>query len=407
MSRMPIPPVRPTLRIVPFKHEGKDVFLVDDHQENLFDHQVILPPLGFVVASLLDGEREAEDVLAALLEKFPDSGVTVEHVKGAVEDLDTHLMLESERARARRREIEEAFLKLPERPSRFVPGEAAEVGQELDGYYGAEAGAGRPGPSRPETLSGILAPHIDFRRGGHCYTFPYKEVAERSDAEVYVILGVAHMSPPNPFVVSSKDYATPFGPAKVDRELIAALEKRLGDGIYENEAVHRSEHSAEFQAVFLKHARPKADFTVLPILCSTFEPWCEDKSPKTVARIADTLGALEEVLKGRKACVVAGVDFAHVGPVFGDPVEIDQKLVRWMVEADSQSLRFCGDVDPESFWASVMADGNARHVCGLSATYAALSLLPGTSGKLLKYGFAPDPAGGLVSFAGMSFSPRA
>jgi hypothetical protein len=29
---MPIPPVRASLRIVPFKHEGKDVFLVDDHQ---------------------------------------------------------------------------------------------------------------------------------------------------------------------------------------------------------------------------------------------------------------------------------------------------------------------------------------------------------------------------------------
>lgn len=402
---MPVPPVRPSLRIVPFKHEGKDVFLVADQQENLFDHQIILPPLGFVVASMLDGEKEAPEVLKDVLEKFPQSGVTLEHVEGAIADLDQHLMLESDRARARRREIEEAYLAKPSRPARFVPGTAKDVGVELDGYYKAEAGAGTPGASKAGKLSGILAPHIDFRRGGHCYTFPYKEVAERSDADVYLILGVAHLSPPNPFVVTTKDYDTAFGPAKADRELIAALEKRLGDGIYENEAVHRSEHSAEFQAAFLKHARPKADFTVIPILCSTFEPWCGDKSPRTVGRIADVLGALEEVLKGRKACVVAGVDFAHVGPVFGDAIELDQKTVRWMVDEDSKSLKACGDVDPEGFWGTVMADGNARHVCGLSATYAALSLLGGTSGKLLKYGFAPDPAGGLVSFAGMSFSP--
>ena len=45
MTRMPIPPVRPSLRIVPFQHEGKDVFLVDDHQECLFEHQIVLPPL--------------------------------------------------------------------------------------------------------------------------------------------------------------------------------------------------------------------------------------------------------------------------------------------------------------------------------------------------------------------------
>jgi MEMO1 family protein len=404
---MPIPPIRATLRIVPFKHEGRDVFLVDDHQENLFENQIILPPLGFVVASFLDGEREAEDVLREILAKFPASGLQLEHVEGAVRDLDENFLLESEKAGKKRRDLETTYLALASRPSRFVAGGADEVEKELDGYYAAQAGAGRRGAARKEPLAGILAPHIDFRRGGHCYTFPYKELAERSDADVYVVLGVAHMSPPNPFVVTAKDYDTPFGPAKADRELIAALEKRLGDGIYENEAVHRAEHSAEFQAVFLKHARPKADFTVLPILCSSFAPWCEERSPRTVGRIADVLGALEEVLQDRKACVVAGVDFAHVGPVFGDPVEVDDKLVRWMVEEDSKSLKLCGAVDPEGFWSSIMADGNARHVCGLSATYAALSLLPGTSGKLLKYGFAPDPAGGLVSFAGMSFAPPA
>ncbi len=407
MRRMPVPPLRSSLRIVPFKHEGRDVFLVDDRQEDLFGHQVILPPLGFVVASFLDGEREAADVLREILLKFPQSGLQLEHVEAAIRDLDDHLMLESERVGKKRRDLEETYLALASRPSRFVAGPAGEVEKELDGYYASEAGAGRLGKARPERLAGILAPHIDFRRGGHCYTFPYKEVAERSDAEVYVVLGVAHMSPPNPFVVTAKDYDTPFGPAKADREALAALEKRLGDGIYENEAVHRSEHSAEFQAVFLKHARPKADFTVVSILCSSFEPWCDGQSPRTVGRIADVLGALEEVLKGRKACVVAGVDFAHVGPVFGDAVEVDQKLVRWMVDEDSKSLQACGAVDADAFWASVMADGNQRHVCGLSATYAALSLLPGTSGKLLKYGFAPDPAGGLVSFAGMSFGPRA
>ena len=54
----------------------------------------------------------------------------------------------------------------------------------------------------------------------------------------------------------------------------------------------------------------------------------------------------------------------------------------------------------------MVSDGNRRHVCGLSATYAALRLLDDAEGKVHKYGFAPDPAGGIVSFASMSFKPR-
>jgi AmmeMemoRadiSam system protein B len=167
--------------------------------------------------------------------------------------------------------------------------------------------------------------------------------------------------------------------------------------------VHRGEHSAEFQSVFLKHARPAAPFTVVPILCSSFEAWCGEASPSTSSRIEDVLGALRESLEGRRACIVAGVDFAHVGPVFGDDVDLGQETVKWMVEGDGASLKAAGAGDAEGFWASVMADGNRRHVCGLSATYAALRLLGGAPGKLLKYGFAPDPGGGLVSFASMSF----
>jgi hypothetical protein len=400
---MGIPPVRNGLRIVPFKHEGRDAFLVADPHESLFDHQVLLPPLAFVVSSFLDGEREAADVLREILAQFPDSGVAEADVDRVVRELDEHFLLESPRTDERRGRVEAEFLAAPLRPSRYVPGGADDVRSELDGYYAGEAGAGKPAGPRPAPLAGILAPHIDFRRGGTCYTFAYRELAERSDADVYVVLGVAHASPPNPFVVTAKDYETPLGTAQTDRAVVSFLEKRLGPGIYEHEAVHRSEHSAEFQAVFLKHARPAAPFTVVPILCSAFEAWCGDASPSTSARLEDFLAALRESLAGRRACVVAGVDFAHVGPVFGDEVELDPKTVQWMVEGDARSLQAVGEGNAEGFWNSVMADGNRRHVCGLSATYAALRLLGGSPGKLLKYGFAPDPAGGLVSFASLSF----
>jgi hypothetical protein len=280
------------------------------------------------------------------------------------------------------------------------------VNEELSEYYAAEAGAGRPSGRNPDSLAAIMAPHIDFRRGGHCYTYAYKEIAERSDADVYVILGVAHLSPRNPFVVTRKSYETPLGTAETDRELVEALARRLGEGIFEHESFHRSEHSAEFQAVFLKHARPDAKFTVLPVLCSSFGMWCGEASPSTVPAIDEFIRALLEVTAGRKVCWVAGVDLAHVGPVFGDDVAIDQKLVQWMMAGDNRSLAACVEGNAEGFWNSVVSDGDARHVCGLSSIYATLRLLGGAQGRLLKYGFAPDPAGGLVSFASMTFQAR-
>lgn len=400
---MPLPPLRGSLKVSQRKHEGKEVFVVQD-QEHLFDHVVVLPPLAFVVASFLDGRREAADIQAEIRTHLK-AEIPVEEIENVARELDHHLLLDSARANGRRTEIAGEFATMTARPAQFVQGSAAEVASLLDGYFAGDAGAGRIGARREDPLAGILAPHIDFNRGGPCYSFAYRELAERSDADLYVVLGVAHMSPANPFIVTSKNYETPLGTATTDREAVAALEKRLGKRIYDFESVHRSEHSAEFQAVFLKHARPQATFTVLPILCSAFEQWCGATSPSTAAEVEDVLGAIREAVSGRRACIVAGVDFAHVGPVFGDEVEINQELIQWMMAGDTRGLQTIAEGNAEAFWNSVVSDGNRRHVCGLSATYAALRLLDGAEGRVLKYGFAPDPAGGIVSFASMSFAP--
>jgi AmmeMemoRadiSam system protein B len=403
---MPLPRLRPVLKIVPFKHEDKDAFLVQDQAENLFDHSVILPPIAFVVGAFLDGRREAEDVRKAIVDQFPGAEVKVEDIENVVRDLDEHYLLETDRAAKRRLEIRENWTKAPSRGAKFVPGTREEVQSQIDGYYAAQAGSGKPDGKQTLPLAGILAPHIDYHRGGTCYTHAYRQLAERSSAEVYVVLGVAHLSPPNPFVVTAKNYETALGPVETDREIVGALEKKLGKRIYDYEWLHGTEHSAEFQAVFLKHARPEAKFTVVPILVSAFGQWCGDASPSTSAEIEEFLAALAEAVRGRSVCFVAGVDFAHVGPVFGDNVKIDQKLVDWMMSGDTRSLQTIIEGNPEAFWNSVMSDGDRRHVCGLSATYAALRLLGDVDGKVHKYGFAPDPAGGLVSFASMSFQSR-
>ena len=43
---------------------------------------------------------------------------------------------------------------------------------------------------------------IDFPRGGRTYARAYRELLERSDAEVFVILGVAHQPCDRRFVLT-------------------------------------------------------------------------------------------------------------------------------------------------------------------------------------------------------------
>ena len=409
-GQMPLPRRR-ALDTFPVELKGEHYFVLRD-TEGVLDDPMILDPFSFLVWNLLTGESTIQDLkreIAGFAEgvEIPDS-----RLESIVDRLQKSLLVESTEVDEKRRKIAEQFLKSKTRPARFAGrgGYASDpdaLNKEIEGYYRNELGAGAPdralGSRAPR---GILSPHIDFRRGGACYTHAYKAVAESEAPQTAVILGVAHLSPPSPFTLTTKAYETPLGPLEPDLDFIEAFRKRAPKGLTSDEVVHRSEHSIEFQAVFLRHAHPKADLQIVPILCSSFEPVVGGASPSTDARIEETIGALAEAVasSGRRVMIVAGVDFAHVGPRFGDSVALDEKLVKWMTDGDSASLKHVAAVDPEGFWGSVMSDGNRRHVCGLTATYTALRLLKGTTGSLKRYAFAPDPAGGLVSFAAATFA---
>jgi hypothetical protein len=55
-----------------------------------------------------------------------------------------------------------------------------------------------------------------------------------------------------------------------------------------------------------------------------------------------------------------------------------------------------------------MKDVNARRVCGVNCIYAALKTVEGSvePGKLIHYDYAPDPAGGIVSFASVVYGAK-
>jgi len=91
-----------------------------------------------------------------------------------------------------------------------------------------------------------------------------------------------------------------------------------------------------------------------------------------------------------------------VGPRFGDHEPVSPALAARTSAYDRDVLEAIVAGDAEAFWRRVTAGGNPQRIDALSAVYLALRLLEPVCGRLLRYGTAEDPAGGIVSFASLA-----
>jgi AmmeMemoRadiSam system protein B len=398
---MPVPKLRP-LDLVAGQWKGQRAVFARD-QEGLLSSPVLLPMPVFVVAALLDGKREPVDVQVEFARAT--GGVILAQVDLAriIEELDAHLLLETPRLEERRRELQAAYRAAPFRSPAHAgtsyPADARDLAALLEGFLDAA-----PPPSaeaRPARPAGLLAPHIDFHRGGRCYGRAYGWLGDIPPDACVVVLGVAHACPDAPFVATRKAYGTPAGVVEVDQALLDGVLSRYRYDMLAHEAVHGAEHSIEFQVLFLQHLARGRRFTILPILCSGFERWAGARSPAGVPEIESFVAALRAAIAAerRPVLVVAGVDLSHVGPRFGDANGAGAGLAAAAKVEDLAALAHVTAGDAEAWWHAVASAGNARRICGLSAIYTALRVLAPVRGRLLEYGQGADPAGGVVGFA--------
>ena len=428
---MALPALRP-LEIFPVDHNGDVRFCVRDVL-GITDKMLLLTRPQVVLAASLDGFAGPEDLRAIFEKAFPGSVLPLAEIEKFVKMLDENFLLETPRFETRAAVVRDAYRALPSRPAALAgasyPKDPKELDEQLGGYFKdipspqpsphkwGEGAITNPSPRlRGEVsrsagagrLVGLVSPHIDFTRGNVSYALAYNEVLKHGLADLYVILGVAHVSPPTPFVLTLKDFETPFGTVACDQKLAKALHREVElEDLLEHEFAHRSEHSIEFQAVWLAWCRRKlgGDFKILPLLCSSAPPPGSEGSDAA----HEILEALAKLLKDYpgKVCLLSGADMAHVGPRFGDKQPV-AKLLDWMEAEDRNSIERVLEKDAVGFHRSVMHDGGKRKVCGLASLYAFDWLLkelrPEAEGRLLRYAHAPDPAGGEVSFASLSFT---
>ena len=147
-------------------------------------------------------------------------------------------------------------------------------------------------------------------------------------------------------------------------------------------------------------------YTVVPILVSSFhEMVAAGAVPASRRRVGDFLDAIRAELAadGRRALIVAGVDFAHVGKKFGDEFSVDDGVVQWVRRDDLALIETITRGDPEGFFAEISKDRDRRRICGMAPIYTQLGLLRGRPGRLLKYDIALEPqTGSAVTFASLA-----
>lgn len=387
------------------------MFVLRDLEE-LTDKPLALSGGGMMLVSLLDGRRTAAD-LCAEFEKAAGSPIEPSVVLDLVGALEEAGYLETPAVAKKRKDAAEFFKASPKRPAVFAgPSYAADpllLAGELGSFFTDEKGPGKEKetePSRPAPR-GLVAPHIDFTRGGPAYAWAYQALSERRPPDVIVALGVAHVSPDAPWTFTPKTYETPYGAMEVDGPLYDALASKLWYDPRADEWVHKNEHSLEFQAVWLKHLWREKTPKWVPILVSSFERYSETQPPSKTPTIEKALRDFGEVLaaeaaRGRSVLVLNGIDLAHVGPRFGDEDDVTPELEKKIEDEDRRSLVAAMSLDADGFYESVVDGGHWRKVCGLSAYYTGLRMMKALGarpGRLLTYGQAEDPAGGVVSFA--------
>lgn len=407
---MDVPKLR-QVNIFPVQVSGQSLLCLQDPL-NISDKALFLPPPVYFIVSLFDGRHSILDIQAEYMRRFGEFLFT-EKIEQIIRQLEEALFLEGETFEEALRRKEEAFKKGSVREAVFsgksYENEVERLNAQLSNYFTGPEGPG-PLPEKKEKtgLKGVIAPHIDFQRGGFCYAFAHREIWQSRLPDCFILFGTAHTLMAHPFSLTRKTFITPLGNLEVDQELVDAIQSRYPKDLFIDEGVHRSEHSIEFQCVFLRHLFPDpAPIKIVPILSGSFHEAIEKGiSPIEMSPIRQFIEAVRKSVTslGREVCYVASADLAHMGLQFGDRDGISEYDLRVLEEEDREMLAHAGKMDGEGLFFSISREHDRKRICGLPAIYTMLNVMEAKEGRLLKYGqaFTPEMRS-VVTFASMAF----
>ncbi|MBP7795770.1 MAG: AmmeMemoRadiSam system protein B [Elusimicrobiales bacterium] len=405
------PVLKRETEILPAMDEKKQMSLIVlRDKEGITNKNLAMPAELLLILQMFDGSNSIKEIQSNIMKQtnvlLPESELI--HL---AEELDNALFLENEKTAAVRISLIDDFKKATTRKPCHCgisyPDNTLELTSFISGLYKIEKDIS----ITPNTLSGAISPHIDFRRGGRVYSSTYSKLHQLSKPDTIIALGTSHRGGNSPFIMTRKNYETPYGEIETDKDLYQKFKDILWYEPDEEEYYHKNEHSLEFQAIWIKYIWRENTPKWLPVLTSRFERFATDITPSKIDSIEKMFKSIErlvsEISKDKKILIIAGADLSHVGPRFGDDINITPQLKSDIEKKDREKIEYILKLDYDGFYSAVMKDKNSTRICGLSPIYSSLRLVkaikPESKPELLDYAQADDPFGGFVSFASIVF----
>jgi AmmeMemoRadiSam system protein B len=402
-------PNYPRLRPVeafPAEHEGEQMVLIQD-SSGLADGPLVVSPAGFFILTHFDGQHTLDDIQAAFQSQF-NQELARDQLETMIEQLDVAHYLDTERFARFYQGLVDAYRAAPTRVSREAAAYGAEkdgLGPTIDRMLGGCTINPRPKPS--PRLVGLVAPHLDYPRGGPCYAAAYRVMADAGPLHRVIILGTNHFGRGLSVVATGKDFETPLGTTRTDRDFLAALEARCGAALCRHEFDHLREHSVELQVLVLQQLLGPANFQIVPVLCpDPCGPTGTAPADGDGVDLRRFAGALGELVRedARRTLVVAGADLSHFGRRFGDDCDLDEDFTGEVERKDREALGALVSGACDSFVSCVRARENDTRICSAGSIFALAAAFPGARPELLKYHQAVDRETGTgVSCSAIAF----
>jgi len=397
-----------------------EVFPVRDGANELL---CLRDPLGFtdnivtvsggaaLVLECLDGQHSLPAIQARIV-AATNQQVPLATLEKFIAQLDDAHLLDSPRFAAHRDELLRQFRESPVREAAHAgvsyPAQPAEIHQAFAKHVEPPHGPGATPATAGSPPVALVVPHIDLRHGGPTFAWAYAALRGAPAVDTFVILGVAHVPTTQRFVGTKKHFQTPLGTVATDGEFMDALAAKLPFDLYADEWAHRREHSVEFQAVYLQHVCGAAPpYRIAPVLVGSFHDLLrEERDPIRDKQVAAFVKALRETIRaaGRRVCVIASVDLAHVGGRFGDEFTVNDEVLRQLETDDRRLLAAVAAGDANRLIEIVYAEEDRRRVDAWPAVYTMLQALDLRQGELLHYAQNVEPdTNSVVTFASMKF----
>ncbi len=347
-----------------------------------------LSPAALQVMALMDGAHTCEDIRCEIGAAFGQP-LAVDSLRSMLTHLESAHMLEGPAFEEHYESLvdqyrSKATREMPSAAALGILDDSGEVFEKMLAEADTCVVTGR--------VRGLIAPHLDYPRGGPCYAAAHGTLRQRPKPDRVIILGTNHFGRSTSVVATASAFSTPLGTTRTDVEFLEHLEARCGN-LRQYELDHAREHSIELQVAWLQHLFGADRFTIVPLLCpDPCGPTGTAPADGKGVNLRDFADALGELLESdtHDTLIVAGADLSHVGAEFGDERTLDDTFLGEVNERDRRALKHLELGDPEAFLQAVAENENPTRICSAGCIFVLAKVLGGATATILRYHQAVD-----------------